>query len=509
MSSEKEGSTQLGRRELLRLAGGSTILAVGLMAVDRRFSPFSVTKAGADPLLADPDPTHYMFLGGTDGWIDLPHDPPIGFYHPDPLGVGKGMRGLNGDGGPVDLSTYVFGFRNITDLDTVQRYEQKQRAQHSAPLFWVNEVDPANVHTTEFVVDITNLGLEMRPDLFDAHTLHWHGFRNVIPFFDGEPTGSVSVPAGTVFRYIYRPRDPGSYMYHCHVEDVEHVHMGMNGIVFVRPRQNVTGAGLGGFSKFLYNDGNGLTGYQREFAFHLSEVWAEAHWADAHIQLPEWSDYHPDFSLLNGRSYPDTIAPNAPFPDGWGQSGAGTVVALVEGATIPVGNGTGAVGSESFALGTPWPRPYMPVKTDVNGDLVPPAGADHLQYQPLSSLITCNAGEQVALRFSNLGFKEGAMTIDGIKMHVVGRDATLLRGRDGTDSSYFTHTFNIGAGESFDVIIEAPAYQGPGVYDTYLLYNRALQRNDNTADSTGLGGQATEIHVYPAGTLPAQTVPNT
>ena len=28
------------------------------------------------------------------------------------------------------------------------------------------------------------------------HTLHWHGFRNVIPFYDGEPTGSVSVPVG-------------------------------------------------------------------------------------------------------------------------------------------------------------------------------------------------------------------------------------------------------------------------------------------------------------------------
>ena len=33
----------------------------------------------------------------------------------------------------------------------------------------------------------------------------------------------------------------------------------------------------------------------------LTEVWAEAHWDDAHIQLPEWSDYRADFLLLNGR----------------------------------------------------------------------------------------------------------------------------------------------------------------------------------------------------------------
>ena len=97
-------------------------------------------------------------------------------------------------------------------------------------------------------------------------------------------------------------------MYHCHVEDVEHVHMGMTGLVFVRPLQD--GKGHGGFTKFLYNDGVGGTGFDREFAMFLSEVWAEAHWADAHIQLPEWSDYRADFNLLNGRVYPDTIAPN-------------------------------------------------------------------------------------------------------------------------------------------------------------------------------------------------------
>ncbi len=161
-------------------------------------------------------------------------------------------------------------------------------------------------------MQLTNLGLALRPDLFDAHTLHWHGFRNVIPFFDGEPTGSVSVPAGREFTYVYRPRDPGTYMYHCHVEDVEHVHMGMTGHG-LRPAlqdgQSKTSDGRT-YTRFMYNDGDGSTGYDREFAMFLSEVWAEAHWADAHIQLPEWSDYRADFALLNGRVYPDTIAPN-------------------------------------------------------------------------------------------------------------------------------------------------------------------------------------------------------
>ena len=155
----------------------------------------------------------------------------------------------------------------------------------------------------DFTVDLTNLGLAQRPDLFDTHTLHWHGFRNVIPFFDGEPTGSVSVPTGTVFRYVYRPRDPGTYMYHCHVEDTEHVHMGMTGIVFVRPLQDGNTA-LYPSGKYMYNDGDGSTGFDREYVMFMSEVWAEAHWADAHIQLPEWSDYRADFSLAQRPGVP-------------------------------------------------------------------------------------------------------------------------------------------------------------------------------------------------------------
>ena len=98
-------------------------------------------------------------------------------------------------------------------------------------------------------------------------------------------------------------------MFHCHVEDIEHVHMGMTGLVFVRPLQDGNTARYPS-GKYAYNDGDGSTGFDREFAMFLTEVWAESHWADAHIQLPEWSDYRADFSLLNGRVYPDTLAPN-------------------------------------------------------------------------------------------------------------------------------------------------------------------------------------------------------
>lgn len=441
--SKKSSSTALGRRDFLKLAGGAALIAAGAGVV-----PHYLRRTLAPVAVAEAQAAYDLYYAGTDGWMYLPPSPAIPPYHPDNLA-------------PAPFTTYIFGFRNVSELTTVQRNNQKNKAQHSAPLFWVNQYDPSN--PVDFRMQLTNLGLALRPDLFDAHTVHWHGFRNVIPFFDGEPTGSVSVPSGRTFTYVYRPRDPGTYMYHCHVEDVEHVHMGMTGLVFVRPLQD--GQDIGGFTKFAYNDGDGSTAYDREFAMFLSEVWAEAHWADAHIQLPEWSDYRADFALLNGRVYPDTLSPNGSID------------------------------------------PFNPV-TDADGDLIPTPGYEHLKYQPHSSLITCNAGERVLLRFANLGFKESAMTLAGIQMRVVGRDATLMRGRYGTDTSYETNTITVSAGESYDVIFTAPAYSGGSGssgngYDSYLLYNREYTRSNNLA-AGGFGGQTTEVHVYPGGLAPQQ-----
>jgi hypothetical protein len=63
------------------------------------------------------------------------------------------------------------------------------------------------------------------------------------------------------------------------------------------------------------------------------------------------------------------------------------------------------------------------------------------------------------------------------------------------------------AGTSYDAIFEAPPYSGPGPYDKYLLFNRNY-RASNNLDGSGFGGQMTEIHVYPSGTLAQQTIPN-
>jgi FtsP/CotA-like multicopper oxidase with cupredoxin domain len=409
----------LTRRQLL--AGGAGILGgavVGARLLDA--GPATAAPRADAPVIHAQKKLH---LAGTDGWVSMPADAPQDLpFFPDALA-------------PNPFNTYVFGFRDVTGMSSSQVAAQRGKAQISAPILAFDEED-------DIYITLTNLGLLQRPDLFDGHTLHWHGFVNAIPLFDGVPELSLAVPIGRDLTYFYRPHDAGTYMYHCHFEDVEHVQMGMTGMVYVRPKQNRTPLHAG--ERYAYNDGDGSTAYDREFVYMLTELWSAAHYRDAHIQVNDWTDYDPSFWLLNGRAYPDTVAAN--------------------------GN---------------------PLTT----------AAGRLQYQPISSLIRCNVGERVLLRMSNLGYQNHAMTVDNIDLTVVAKDASLLRGRDGTTNYITTNTVDVGPGESRDAIFVAPA---PG---EYLLYDRKYSYLQN-GGGAGYGGMVTKIVVGPPNTYPAQTVAN-
>jgi len=409
----------LSRRDFLRLGGlGALALAGGgaVPALARAYTrPLAVASRPVGRSLQAPD-TIPIHLAATDGHISLPG-------RADPL--------------------YVFGFVNVplnvlpNALDAF-----KGAVQFPAPILGVDEND--DVYLT-----LTNIGLVVRPDLDDSHTIHWHGFPNQNAIFDGVPEVSISVPVGRGFPYFYRPRRAGSFMYHCHFEDVEHVQMGMQGSIFVRPSQN--GTSIGGFNKFAYNDGDGSTGYHREFAVHLDELWTTPHDNLEAIQETVWPDYKADYWAINGRVYPDTLLPN---------------------------------------------------------------NDPSLLAQPLSSLIQVEAGDRVLLRLSNLGYEQQAMQLLGIPLKVVGEDATLLR-NGSVDLSYLTNTVYIGPGEARDALFTGPAFDsnhaqtdGQGrQYNAYWLWTRNFQRLTNGGPG-GLGGMATQVWVYPNGAIPDQAHPN-
>ena len=354
---------------------------------------------------------------------------------------------------------YIFGFVPVDPNLSVDQLEAtyKGHTKHTAP--HLNFLQNDDIRIT-----LTNLGLVQRPDLTDSHTIHWHGFDVPSPLNDGVPEVSIAVPIGKQVTYFYRPHRAGTYMYHCHFEDVEHVQMGMTGIVFVRPLQD--GASINGFTKFAYNDGDGSTGYHRHFAILLNEVWKNFHDGDRDIQESIATDYNPQWFTLNGRCYPQTVLPN-------------------DDPSLPA----------NLRIGTH------------------NANFDTTDYsQPNSALIQVNPGERVLLRLANLGYQQHAMQLPGIPMHVIGQDASLLR--NGTvDTSYWTNTLYIGPGEARDVLFDAPAYaaarpsgsDGRGNYNVYRFKNRDWRRLSNFGAPPGAGGMQTEVRVY-QNPLPAQTV---
>lgn len=413
MSQDRNTDRHLLNRRTALKAGGGALLGAAVLAAPKAAGIMGVSTAMAQAGRSCPAGAVCRRLVATDGYISLP-------ARDDPL--------------------YIFGFSEVTpaevfaDVETlVSRY--KGQVQLSAPLL-------ATDQDVDLYLSMTNLGLVVRPDLDDAHTVHWHGFRNQIALFDGVPEVSIAVPVGRTFPYFFRPHDPGTYMYHCHFEDVEHVQMGMHGIVFVRPSQN--GTSIGGHTKFAYNDGDGSTGYEREFALMLNEIDTNPHDLLENVQEFIWNEYKPNYWTINGRAYPDTLLPND--------------------------------------------DPALP-------------------SQPISSLIQVNEGDHVLLRFANLGYEQHAMILPGIPMKVVGHDATLMRGPGGADISYFTNTVYIGPGEARDVLFVAPPHRGPRAFNAYPLRNHSPHKLTNNG-ARGLGGMATEVRVYPAGTLPEQAVPN-
>lgn len=429
----------ISRRKFLRWslgAGGALVLgAAGSLANAERQRRLAL-ESNAEPLAealavpgspyVQPSSQSTIRLGATDGYMRLPASP------------------ADYPGGVREL--YVFGFVDFGNTavsinEFINTY--KGQVQQTAPIIDVMEGD-------EVFVTLTNLGLVVRPDLDDAHTIHWHGFRNPVAAFDGVPETSISVPVGRNFPYYYKPLNPGTFMYHCHFEDTEHVQMGMDGIVFVRPLQNL-GTGSLPPGQYLYNDGDGSTAYDREHALLLNEIDTRPHDLLENVQEFVWSDYDPNYFVINGRAYPDTI------------------------------------------------------KQSTDPDL---------PRQPVSSLIQANPGDRVAIRMSNLGYQQHTMQLAGIPLHIFGHDAALLRNGT-VDLSYFTNNVYIGPGESRDMIFEAPLFDSAaetgtdsiGTYNVYWFKNRNYQKLTNDG-LPGLGGMMTEVRIYDGSPLPPQSVPN-
>jgi len=396
-----------------------------------------------------------------------PNDPAIKCGH---LIAGDGMVTMADDyqGTGAGKPLYVFSFAELPALPA------GMVVNSAAYAGWVMDqgVLAANAPAPTIVVDeddelflsLTNVGMAMRPDLFDPHTIHWHGFPQAASVFDGVPDSSISIAGGATLTYYYQAKDAGTYMYHCHVEAAEHMQMGMLGNLFVRPRQNKTspGADLGvalkaqgsstplpagadpltgatgvlheAGAEYAYNDGDGSTRYDVMVPIQIGSFDPDFHDASLNVQPLPFASMRDRYFLLNGRGYPDTTVGGA-----------------------------------------------LPATEDPLGNL-------HVS-QPVSSLITATPGQRILLRISNLNVTHfNTIGTSGLQMQVIALDARLLRDGAGNNMYYMTNSLTLGGGQSADVIITAPASAG-----TYFLYSKNLDRLANDAEN--FGGMMTEIRV--------------
>jgi FtsP/CotA-like multicopper oxidase with cupredoxin domain len=357
--------------------------------------------------------------------------PPADRYSEPDLAATLGVQcmHLTGGDGFVTMADgrpqYIFSFADVTgtpEADVMQT--GMLAATFPAPAIVLDE-------GKDFYLSLTNVGMVIRPDLFDPHTVHFHGFPQSSTVFDGLPESGISINMGATLTYYYHLVEPGTFMYHCHVEATEHMQMGMLGNLYVRAAQNDTSLYPSG--KFVYNDGDGSTGYDVEYPLQLGSFDPDFHDASWTVQPLPFAMMWDRYPMINGRGYPDTIDPG------------------------------------------PLPAPAE------NGGI--PSQLEH-------ALITATAGQKVLLRLSNLNITQvHTLMSPSIPMEVVGIDAKQLRSTSGENLHYTTNSVTLGGGMSADVILDTAGVPA----GEYYLYAANLQYLANFDEEQPTGGMMTKI----------------
>lgn len=190
--------------------------------------------------------------------------------------------------------------------------------------------------------------------------------------------------------YSFVASKPGTYLYESGTDSGKQVQMGLYGALIVRPSATPPAG-----AACAYDCTHSVFNPTTEFLMLLSDIDPALHQAVEFGQPYDVTTLHPRYWLINGRAFPDTIAPN---------------------------------------------------------------NADWLPAQPYSALVhitvtdpNVNASQPPALlRYLNAGQLSFPFHPHGENGTLVARDATPLVGSGGNDLSYETFSFSIGPGQTWD-----------------------------------------------------------
>jgi FtsP/CotA-like multicopper oxidase with cupredoxin domain len=210
---------------------------------------------------------------------------------------------------------------------------------------------------------------------------------SVQPQFDtsGRLTSLVQAASagGGSMTYRFVASQAGTYIYESGTNPVKQIQMGLYGALVIRPA---------GHPEWAY-DASTRFNPDTEYVMLLSEVDPDLHSAVERAKPYDPTAYHPRYWMINGRSFPDTIAPN----------------------------------------GAPW-LPSQPYGAFVH---IQPYDAVTNPYPAL-------------VRYLNVGSLNHPFHPHGNHGRVIARDGRLLAGPAGEDLSYEKFLVLVGAGQTWD-----------------------------------------------------------
>ena len=197
----------------------------------------------------------------------------------------------------------------------------------------------------------------------------------------------VNGQAGSV-TYTFTAGSPGTYLFESGTDVNKQVQMGLYGALVVRPDGHPTQVNDRADSAFTAG---------QDYVFLLSEIDPDVHLAVERSQPIDWGRYTARYFMINGRSMPDTLAPN----------NASWLPAQPYSAFVHI-------------------RPFDPFNN------------------PLPATI----------RYLNAGTVNYPFHPHGSDERVINRDGHALQGPTGQDLSYQKYDLDVGPGQTLDVLMD-------------------------------------------------------
>jgi FtsP/CotA-like multicopper oxidase with cupredoxin domain len=287
--------------------------------------------------------------------------------------------------------TAASGMINMPDGNTIFMWSYAPGGgnfQFPGPVLCVNQGDTVTVVLNNSLPEATSLVFPGIDEVQANNT-------PAQPEFNG-PNGSLSsltraaAAGGGSVTYRFTASRPGTFLYESGTDSAKQVQMGLYGALIVRPA---------GHPAWAYTDGGGGAFGEfdpaEEYLLMLSEVDPALHQAVEFGQAYHAAELHPRYWLINGRAFPDTIAPNS----------------------------------------AAW-LPAQPYSSLVHMTITDPA---------------LNPGKLPALlRYLNAGSRPHPFHPHGQNGRLLARDANPLLSPTNTDLSYETYGFSIGPGQTWD-----------------------------------------------------------